>query len=331
VTIELPAELTEPLGWIGLVWPQADEDRLHADGQLWIDYGARLRAHAREADAAARKVWSDNYGESIDAFERWWNAPDGPGRNLENAAAAVELIGAGLIAMAGITVALKIAFIAQLVALAIEVGQAIATAVPSFGASTAEIPIFIAATRLVCRELISKAIQTVEREIAKLFAQAVKLLEKAGAKGLAAEAGKLSERFGQNSAFRGLMREAERVEVSSPVNGANFYSGKAPDDTPMRVFAERNVDGVSSVTLEQTPGGKYFDDMQLFEPGSPVSRQHALEVWKRLSQRYAENARGDVTAWAHEARPNSIWNTVERPALESNPDVGKITVVDPTP
>jgi hypothetical protein len=331
MSIELPAELTEPLGWIGLVWPQADEDKLHADGQLWISYGAKLRAQAQEADTAARKVWNDNYGESIDAFERWWNAPDGPGRNLENAAAAVELIGAGLIAMAGITVALKVAFIAQLVALAFEVGQAIATAVVSFGATTAEIPIFIAATRFACRELISKAIQLVEREIAKLFAQAAKLLEKAGAKSLAADAGKLGERFGQNSAFRGLMREAERVDVGSPVNGANFYSGKAADDTPMRVFAERNVDGVSSVTLEQTPGGKHFDDMLLFEPGSPVSRQHALEIWKRLSQRYAENARGDVTAWAHEPRPNSIWNTVERPALENNPDVGKITVVDPTP
>jgi hypothetical protein len=72
----------------------------------------------------------------------------------------------------------------------------------SFGATTAEIPIFIAATRLICRELISKAMQVVEREIAKLFAQAAKLLEKAGAKTLAADA----EKIGQNIAFRGLMR-----------------------------------------------------------------------------------------------------------------------------
>jgi hypothetical protein len=60
-----------------------------------------------------RRSAARSQGDSIDAFERWWNAENGPGRNLENAAAAVELIGAGLIAMAGITVALKIAFIAR--------------------------------------------------------------------------------------------------------------------------------------------------------------------------------------------------------------------------
>jgi len=331
VSIELPGELTEPLSWIGLVWPQADEDKLFADGQTWISYGAKLRVHAQQANAAARRVWSDNYGESIDAFERWWNGEQGPGRNLENAAAAVELIGAGLIAMAGITLALKIAFIAQLVALAFEVGQAIATAVVSFGASTAEIPGFIALTRFACRELINKAIQTVEREIAKLFAQAAKLLEKAGAKTLAADAGKLAERLGQDSVFRGLMREVERADVTSPVDGANFYSGKAADGTHMRVFAERNSDGVSSVTLEQTPGGKTFDDMHLYEANSPVSQAQADKVWSRLSERYAENAQGDVTAWSHNPRPGSIWNTVERPALELNPNVTKITVVDPAP
>jgi hypothetical protein len=331
VTIELPAELTEPLSWIGLVWPQADEDKLYADGQTWISYGAKLRASAQQANDAARRVWQDNYGDSIDAFERWWNAEDGPGRNLENAAAAVELIGAGLIAMAGITVALKIAFIAQLVALAFEVGQAIATAVVSFGASTAEIPGFIALTRFACRELINKAIQMVEREIAKLFAQAAKLLEKAGAKTLAKDAGKLAERFGQDSAFRGLMRDVERADVRSPVDGANFYSGRTADGTPMRSFAERNTDGVNSVTLEQTPGGKTFDDMHLYDSGSPVSQAQADKVWERLSERYAENAQGDVTAWSHNPRPGSIWNTVERPALERNPNVTKITVVDPAP
>lgn len=331
MTIELPSELTEPLSWIGLVWPQADEDKLYADGQTWISYGAKLRGHAQQANDAARRVWQDNYGDSIEAFERWWNAEDGPGRNLENAAAAVELIGAGLIAMAGITVALKIAFIAQLVALAFEVGQAIATAVVSFGASTAEIPGFIALTRFACRELINKAIQMVEREIAKLFAQAAKLLEKAGAKTLAKDAGKLAERLGQDSAFRGLMRDVERADVRSPVNGANFYSGRAPDGTRMRVFAENNTDGVTSVTLERTPGGKRFDDMGLYEPGSPVSKAQADQIWGRLSERYAENAQGDVTAWAHDPWEGSVWVQRERPALERNPNVSKINIVDPSP
>jgi hypothetical protein len=48
---------------IGLTWPEADEDKLYADGRAWIDYGSQLRAQAEQADTAARQVWTDR-GES---------------------------------------------------------------------------------------------------------------------------------------------------------------------------------------------------------------------------------------------------------------------------
>jgi hypothetical protein len=332
VSLQLPGELTEPLGWIGLVWPQADEDKLREDGQTWISYGAKLRGQAQHATDVAHRVWTQNTGESIEAFEAWWNAAQGPGRNLENAAIAAELIGAGLIVMAGITLALKIAFIVQLTILLVEVGQAIATAFVSFGATTAEIPGFVAATRLICRELISKLIQAIETQIARLFEQAGKLLEKVGVKTLAADAGEVSTKLGQDAAFRGLMRDVERADVHSPADGARFYSGRQPDGSRMRAYAEDQTDGVSSVTLEQTPGGGHFDNMDLYNKAtSPVSVGHADQIWYRLSERYAQTAQGDVTAFTHNARPDSVWNRFEYPALVNNPDVGasRIKVVDP--
>lgn len=79
MSLQLPGELTEPLGWIGLAWQQADEDKLYSDGQIWISYGTTLRGQAEQAATVARRVWTDNTGESIDAFEAWWTA-DGPGR-----------------------------------------------------------------------------------------------------------------------------------------------------------------------------------------------------------------------------------------------------------
>ncbi|GAB1644069.1 hypothetical protein KRMM14A1259_44920 [Krasilnikovia sp. MM14-A1259] len=60
-----------------------------------------------------------------------------------------------------------------------------------------------------------------------------------------------------------------------------------------------------------------------------MSRDHAFKVWSRLSERYAQQAQGD-TAWSHSPRPDSIWNTAERSALEANPDVMKITVIEVT-
>jgi hypothetical protein len=99
----------------------------------------------------------------------------------------------------------------------------------------------------------------------------------------------------------------------------------------MRLYAESQVDGVSSVTLEQTGGGKYFDDMKLFEKGSPVDVDQAGKVWGRLSQRYAEDASGEATAWTHNSWSGSIWNTVEKDALQKNPNVTKINEIDPFP
>ncbi|GAA1597884.1 hypothetical protein [Actinoplanes couchii] len=329
MTIELPAALTEPLAWIGFDWPQADEDRLLADGQAWIEHGTRLRRHAAEADAAARQVWLANEGAGVDAFERWWNGADGPGRHLDDAATAVELIGAGLIAMAGVTVALKTAYITQLTLLTFQVGQALATAAPSGGATLAEIPIFVGIARVACRQILHRALQSVEGEIAQLFKQAADLLRTAGTRAAAQHAGQLARHFGQNSEFHRLMREVEKADVRSPYNGANFYSGKADDGTPMRVYAEKHADGVTRVTLEQTPGGSRFDDMLLFENGSPVRRDHAVDVWARLSERYAQNAGGEVTAWSHNPRADGIWNTVEKPALDRNTAVTKISVIDP--
>ncbi|GAA2674517.1 WXG100-like domain-containing protein [Actinoplanes palleronii] len=325
MTITLPAELTDALSWIGLEWPEADEDRLQADGQVWIDHGTRLRAHAVRSTATARQVWLDNEGASIEAFEQWWNGADGPGRHLQEAATAAELIGGALIAMAGVTLGLKVAFIAQLGALAFEVGQAIATAPVTAGATLAEIPVWVGLTRTACRKLLHEAMALIEREIAVLLRNAAKLMEKAGAKQLAEKTVSGSER----TAFKGLMHEVENADVRSPLNGAHFYSGRQPNDEKMRTFAEKQADGFGAVTLEMTPGGRRFDDKRLFEGGSPVSQEQAVDVWRRLSQRYAQDASGEATAWTHQAWSGSLWNTAEKPALLTNPGITKLNEIDP--
>jgi len=174
--LQLPSELTEPLGWIGLIWPEADEDLLYEAGQSWIQAAQKIQAAAEASDRAASDIWTADAGDSTDAFREWWTRDDGPSQRLSDDARAALLIGAALVAFAAVTLALKIAFIAQLVALLIEVAQAIATAFATFGATTAEIPGFIAITRLVCRELIRQAVEHVQTIIADIFKQAKNLL-----------------------------------------------------------------------------------------------------------------------------------------------------------
>jgi hypothetical protein len=328
--IELPGYVTEPLSWIGMTWPEADEDKLFDAGQDWLNYGTTLRTQAQQSNSIAQKIPSEHQGEAVDEFTKWWNAEDGPGRNLDENAAAAELIGAGLIVMAGITLALKIAYIAQLVILAIEVAQAIATAFISFGATTAEIPGFVAATRAICREALNKVISMVEREIARLFEQAAKLLEKVGAKNLAGRSEQLAGKFAGKSIFHDLLSQADRVDVSSPLNGAHFYSGyDAEAGKSMRSYAEDATDGVTSTTLEKTPGGKYFDDMGLYKDGSPITNEQADKIWGRLSENYGRDAQGSVTAHVHNPRDGAIYTDKELPALINNPGVTSVKQIDP--
>ncbi len=176
--MQLPAALTEPLGWIGLTWPEADEEKLFEAGQRWITYGEQLRQISLAADRAAAQVWTGNEGDAVDAFRQWWSEDAGPELRLAEDADAAEIIGAALIAFAVVTLAMKIAFIVQLIILAIEVAQAIATAVVSFGATTAEIPGFVAATRYACRQLIKKVVTHVQTVIKDLLRKAQNLLKR---------------------------------------------------------------------------------------------------------------------------------------------------------
>jgi hypothetical protein len=62
---------------------------------------------------------------------------------------------------AGVVVALKIAVVVQLAMLAVEIAQAIATAVPTAGASLLEIPIFKKITDILLDQALDLAINSV--------------------------------------------------------------------------------------------------------------------------------------------------------------------------
>jgi hypothetical protein len=159
VGLQLPGELITALGWIGYTWPEADEEKLFEMGQAWIDFSDKISSAAADAGAGATAVWSQSTGEAVQAFQRWWTGEEnGPAVLQNNSPLAAVLLGAGLIICAAIVLALKIQVIVQLAILAFEVAQAIATAVATFGASLAEIPIFQMITREIVGLLIDQVI-----------------------------------------------------------------------------------------------------------------------------------------------------------------------------
>ncbi len=64
-----------------------------------------------------------------------------------------------------------------------------------------------------------------------------------------------------------------------------------------------------------TKGGKYLDDIQLFAEDSILTKEQATDVWKGLSERYAQGSSGNVYGFVEGAHVGSIFNTVEYPTL----------------
>lgn len=110
---------------------------------------------------------------------------------------------------------------------------------------------------------------------------------------------------------------AEKLDVMTAISKSVFYSGPGN-----RKLAEQFAVAEEKTTLEMTPGGKFLDDLKLFDQGSPLQPEQAMRVWSRLSRRYAEQAAGDVFCFVVGARPTGVFTTVELPELKKNRKVG---------
>jgi len=72
------------------------------------------------------------------------------------------------------------------------------------------------------------------------------------------------------------------------------------------------------------PGPEIFDAQQ-----SPLTRREADLVWEQMSGRYAAQASGEVTLYAHDVIVPSVFLQRDLPALRDNPSVTALRIVDP--
>ncbi|MEH1054562.1 hypothetical protein V6U89_05035 [Micromonospora sp. CPCC 206171] len=159
--LTLPGELASLLSMIGYDWPESDETAIFQLAGEWTGMAEKINGSVARLDSAARTVLETNRGESITAFASEWNDKESAARNIADATNPTNVIAIGLMAAAGVVLALKIQVIIQLILLAIQIAQAIATAVATFGASLLEIPIFKMITGLIVDQLIGLAVDTV--------------------------------------------------------------------------------------------------------------------------------------------------------------------------
>ena len=122
--------------------------------------------------------------------------------------------------------------------------------------------------------------------------------------------------------YKTLDKKVEELDVSSKPNTAVFYSGRGA-----RKSAEKMAKTSGKTTLEQTKGGKVLDDLKLFDDTvKDVDGDRAAKLWSKISENYAKQASGEVTAVVNKPRPGSIFLTKELPALLNNKKVTKVKV-----
>jgi len=105
---------------------------------------------------------------------------------------------------------------------------------------------------------------------------------------------------------------------------AFFWSGKT-DGVGGAEVAGDIAKRKGGVTLESTIDSNGFE-MPEWDFNNPAS----MDAWDSASGAYAEQVSGEVRAVVgSELRPENIWGNIELPQLMENPDVTKITIIDP--
>ena len=108
-------------------------------------------------------------------------------------------------------------------------------------------------------------------------------------------------------------------------NGAFFWSGRTSKGEGVMDKALEIAQSKNGNTLEGLLA-KYNIEMPAWDGTNPTIRK----IWEEVSSIYAEQVSGEVRAViGKKIRTGNIWETIELPRLKQNPNVTKITIIDP--
>ncbi|WP_026928207.1 hypothetical protein [Granulicoccus phenolivorans] len=159
MSVMLPPELSRFLNLVGFEWPEGDEDRIFEWGNRWTQYGGEVDTTHATATQAFNTVAQVNRGPAVEAFKTSFTEPDGAHDVAQNLGVAGTVTGGCLLLIGGAVIALKIAFVINLVSFAIQVAAAIAAAIPTAGASMTLIPLARIAAQLAINFAINIAVE----------------------------------------------------------------------------------------------------------------------------------------------------------------------------
>ena len=118
--------------------------------------------------------------------------------------------------------------------------------------------------------------------------------------------------------------ELIRGRLKTNPDTAFFWSGRTDGFGGMDVTKKiAKIKG--GVTLEST-----IDDKNIVMPEWDFNTPSSVTAWEEASNVYVEQVSGEIRAVVgSELRPGNIWENIELPRLKANPNVTKVTTIDP--
>ena len=139
-------------------------------------------------------------------------------------------------------------------------------------------------------------------------------------------------------------RETVKQDGNSKIRGENYNSEKENEKNKKNTGGKKGILSVilllcvivagtgffyyknkGGVTLEST-----IDDTNIVMPEWDFNTPSSVTAWEEASNVYAEQVSGEIRAVVgSELRPGNIWENIELPRLKANPNVTKVTTIDP--
>lgn len=138
--------------------------------------------------------------------------------------------------------------------------------------------------------------------------------------------GKVDVKTGIEGGTGGIKFDIDEIrpQLKTEPDTAFFWSGKTDGVGGADVAAEIAKEK-GGVTLEST-----IDTKGITMPEWDFNNPSSMDAWDMASAAYAEQVSGEVRAVVGaELRLGNIWENVELPRLMENPNVTKITIIDP--
>lgn len=141
MAVMLPGEVSYLLNMLGFEWPEGNEDKVFDYGSRWMAFSGEAGESNHLSTQAAQHALGTNNGPAMEAFQKSFDDLEGVKDVATKLTTAGNLTGGCLLLIGAVIIALKVAFVVNLVALAVQIATAVASAAVTFGASLAWIPV----------------------------------------------------------------------------------------------------------------------------------------------------------------------------------------------